>query len=172
MSVSRTGKRLSRAAAAAALTAAALAGVAPRAMAQGWERYAIERHGMSFDFPSHVFDIGSAEERQNGRLFYARDRRARLAVFGFVNTANETPRSFLRKTTDFDAADFSYVRVARSFVVASGTHAGRIFYRRCNFSAASRRVGCFQLDYPQSEKRRWDGLVTRMSHSLRMAPLP
>jgi hypothetical protein len=162
-------KRMISAAPAAMLAAAAVL-VAMPAHAQGWQRYAIERHGVSFDFPSHVFDLRSAEDKRSGRLFYSPDRRARLAVFGFTNTGNDTPRSFLQKTTDFDAANFTYVRTTPSFVVASGTKAGRIFYRRCNFSHASQRVGCFQLDYPRAEKRRWDGLVTRISHSLRMSP--
>lgn len=157
--------------AAAGMFSAAAGLVAVPAHAQGWQRYVIERHGMSFDFPSHVFDVRSAEDKQSGRLFYSPDRRARLAVFGFVNTGNETPRSFLHKTADFEAANFTYVRTTPRFVVASGTKGGRIFYRRCNFSSASKRVGCFQLDYPRAEKRRWDGLVTRMSHSLRMGPL-
>jgi hypothetical protein len=44
-----------------------------------------------------------------------------------------------------------------------------IFYRRCNFSSkADKRVACLQLDYPQAEKRSWDGMVTRISRSLRV----
>jgi hypothetical protein len=59
------------------------------------------------------------------------------------------------------------VRTTPLFFVASAVRGGMILYRRCNFSArADRRVGCLQLEYPRSEKRAWDNVVTRISRSL------
>jgi hypothetical protein len=43
-----------------------------------------------------------------------------------------------------------------------------ILYSRCNFSGGARGViHCFDLKYPQEEKRAWDAVVTRISLSLR-----
>jgi hypothetical protein len=43
-----------------------------------------------------------------------------------------------------------------------------ILYSRCNFSGGARGViHCFDMKYPQEEKRSWDAVVTRISLSLR-----
>ena len=44
---------------------------------------------------------------------------------------------------------------------------GVILYSRCNFSQGRRAIHCFDLLYPQEEKRSWDAIVTRISLSLR-----
>jgi hypothetical protein len=39
-----------------------------------------------------------------------------------------------------------------------------IYYSRCNFSALhGGTIHCFDLVYPQSEKRAWDAIVTRIT---------
>jgi hypothetical protein len=40
----------------------------------------------------------------------------------------------------------------------------RIWYDRCNFSG--RYINCVLINYPAVEKRQWDDVVTRISHSL------
>ena len=41
-----------------------------------------------------------------------------------------------------------------------------IYYSRCNFSAPrGASIHCFDLVYPQREKRAWDAMVTRISLS-------
>ena len=134
----------------------------------GWSQvYDPERH-VSFQFPSHIFRSDAAQGGEQGAVFSTPDRRARLRVFGFVNTRNQTPRSHLAAIPEFRSESFHYVRAAPRFFVASAVRDGMIFYRRCNFSPrAHRRVGCLQLEYPQSEKRTWDEVVTRISRSLR-----
>jgi hypothetical protein len=61
-----------------------------------------------------------------------------------------------------------YQRIARSFFAISMERGELIYYSRCNFSGGMRRVThCFDLVYPQEEKRAWDPVVTRISLSLR-----
>ncbi len=61
-----------------------------------------------------------------------------------------------------------YERVTRSFFAISSTRQGLIFYSRCNFSTdAGGAIHCLDLVYPQAEKLAWDGVVTRISRSLR-----
>jgi hypothetical protein len=124
--------------------------------------------GMAFDFPAHIFSLESSEEVGEGILFSTPDNRARIRVFGFRNEANDTPRRYLRRIANAEQARFTYVRTTPRFFVASGTHDGMIFYRRCNFFG-DKRVSCFQLDYPEGEKREWDNIVTRISLSLAAA---
>src|SRR5215216_684625 len=126
-----------------------------------WGHYRDRNFGLEFDFPAHIFSLKSAEQEREGVIFSTADGRARIRVFGVANTANDTPAGYLRRIANPGEGRFTYVRTTRRFFVASGTRDGIIFYRRCNFSASSeKRVGCFQLDYPQTEKRAWDRVVT------------
>ena len=134
----------------------------------GWGQYRDREAGVTFDMPAHIFPIDSARQGRGGTVFSSSDGRSQIRVFGAVNEANDSPREYLARIAKSDAADFSYVRIAPTWFVASGTRDGVISYRRCNFSN-SKRIGCIQLNYPQREKRAWDAAVTRMSRSLRTA---
>jgi hypothetical protein len=138
----------------------------------GWSRYHDPERRLSFQFPAHIFRPAAADEGASGTVFATPDGRARLRLFGFVNTRNQTPRSYLAGIPEYRAERFHYVRTTPRFFVASAVRDGMILYRRCNFSArADRRVGCLQLEYPQDEKRAWDDVVTRVSLSLRNAAM-
>jgi hypothetical protein len=151
----------------ASLVVAAL-GTEASAVGSGWSRFYDPEHHMSFEFPAHIFDQEVAQEGERGAVFSSRDGRARLRLFGFVNSRNQTPRSHLAGIPEYRSERFHYVRTTSRFYVASGVRDGMIIYRRCNFSPrADRRVGCVQLEYPQAEKRAWDEVVTRISLSLR-----
>lgn len=147
----------------------ARAGIAQGTAAPGaWGEYHDKNLGLALEFPSDVFPLNSAEQRKDATVFLRPDGRARLRVFGAANQSHASPRTYLSRIADTEAARFTYVRTAPSFFVASGTREGMIFYRRCNFSAgADPRIACFQLDYPQNEKRAYDAMVTRISRSLR-----
>jgi Protein of unknown function (DUF3551) len=134
----------------------------------GWGRYRDREFRMAFDFPAHIFSLKSAEQGSEGVIFSTPDDRARIRLFGFRNEANDTPRRYLRRIANPEQARFTYVRTTQRFFVASGTRDGMIFYRRCNFFR-DKRVSCFQLDYPEGEKREWDSIVTRISLSLAAA---
>jgi hypothetical protein len=74
----------------------------------------------------------------------------------------------LRHNLRLSRSALDYVRVARSFFAISSEGDGVILYSRCNFSGGRRGViHCFDLKYPQEEKRSWDAVVTRISLSLR-----
>ena len=57
-----------------------------------------------------------------------------------------------------------YKRVTPHFFVVSSFRQDKIFYDRCNF--AGRFINCVLINYPAAEKRRWDGIVARISNSL------
>jgi hypothetical protein len=134
----------------------------------GWSRFHDPEHRISFDFPAHIFREDAVAEGESGTVFSTRDGRARLRLFGFVNTRNQTPQSHLASIPQYRVEQFHYVRTTSRFFVASAVRGDRILYRRCNFSRrADRRVGCVQVEYPRSQKRAWDAVVTRISLSLR-----
>ena len=77
-------------------------------------------------------------------------------------------RNLLRHNLRMDRSALQYTRAARSFFAISSERDGVILYSRCNFSKLGRgAIYCFDLVYPQEEKRSWDAVVTRISLSLR-----
>jgi hypothetical protein len=156
-----------------ALALALVSIFAPAAAAQprgaDWGRYRDRDFGMSFDFPRHIFPLQSAVQGGPGVTFSTTDGRARIRVFAGHNERHDTPARYLARIRNDGEGRFTYVRTTRRFFVASGVHDRAIFYRRCNFVPRSDQLSCFQIDYPQSEKRTWDPIVTRISLSLRAA---
>jgi len=106
-------------------------------------------------------DAGSAEGGI-GRRFITEDRRADLTVESVPNPENDSPAMFLEKKNP--PAGIIYKRVTPSFFVASSIRKGRIWYNRCNRGTGY--MNCVLINYPAAEKRQWDRVVTRISHTL------
>ena len=106
-------------------------------------------------------DAGSAEGGI-GRRFVTEDRRADLTVESVPNPENDSPAMFLEKKNP--PAGIIYKRVTPNFFVASSIRRGRIWYNRCNRGTAY--MNCVLINYPAAEKRQWDRVVTRISHTL------
>ena len=103
-----------------------------------------------------------------GQRFERADGRAVLSIYSRPNNTGESPATYLRHNLRVDRSALDYERIARSFFAISLERDGVILYSRCNFSSRVRAaIHCFDLTYPQEEKRSWDGVVTRISLSLR-----
>ena len=135
------------------------------AMAQpiDWVRYQIPETGASVDIPTSIFgeDAGKPETGFGGR-FLSSDRRANLTVQSVSNDEGYSPAVFLARKNP--PPGIVYKRVAPDFFVVSSFRQDKIFYDRCNF--AGRFINCVLINYPAAEKRRWDGIVTRISNTL------
>ena len=138
----------------------------PAAAAAGntdWQRYAIPKTGAAVEIPISVFSQDAGLPQSGlGRRFYTDDRRADLTVQSIPNLANDTPATFLEKQRP--PSDIVYKRVTRNFFVVSSFRNGRIWYDRCNRSGDY--MNCILINYPAAEKRQWDEVVTRISHTL------
>jgi hypothetical protein len=60
----------------------------------------------------------------------------------------------------------TYRRVTPRFIAISGFKGDNIFYRKSNLACGGTRWHHIALEYPASDKRRMDGLVTRVAHSM------
>src|SRR6266516_108098 len=134
-----------------------------------WHRYVDPRLGTSVDLPSNVFSIDSGPvQKGSGRQFQRRDGRARLRVYTLINRDRDRPASYLKKHLAVNARILDYRRVTSRFFVVSGVRRGSVFYSRCNFETKTQgNIGCFFIEYHESETKAWDRIVTRMSLSLR-----
>ena len=131
-----------------------------------WQVFKIPEYGTRLEYPARIFAPVAEAEKGIGQRFESDDGRATLSIYARENEDGHTPASYLRKNLRQSGLD--YERVTRSFFAISMEREGTIYYSRCNFSRSARSsIHCFDLIYPQDEKRKWDPVVTRISLSLR-----
>jgi hypothetical protein len=131
-----------------------------------WQTFEVPAFGTRVEYPARIFTAVGEAEKGVGRRFESKDGRAILSIYARENEDDDTPASYLRKNLRQRTLD--YERVTRSFFAISSERDGIIYYSRCNFSRPARgSLHCFDLVYPQAEKRAWDSVVTRISLSLR-----
>ena len=151
------------------LTIGGLVSLGPPSHAQTssphWKRIDDRKIGVSVDYPAGVFpDYAGATDRHPGKRFASRGGQAEFAYYAFENKRRETPARYLKRTLVVEPRKLIYKRITNNFFVISSIRNKRIFYSRCNFGP---NVKCIYLQYPVSEKRKWDRAVTRISRSLR-----
>jgi hypothetical protein len=128
-----------------------------------WQKYVIPKTGAAVEIPVSIFREDAAlPEGVAGRRFYTDDRRADLTVQSLPNLGNDSPAAFLQK--QHPPSGIVYKRVTPDFFVVSSFRNGRIWYNRCNRSDGY--MNCILINYPAAEKRQWDEVVTRISHTL------
>jgi hypothetical protein len=133
-----------------------------------WRTLEVPDFGTSIQYPASIFAPAGKPEKGLGQRFERADGRAVLSIYSRPNEAGESPTTYLRHNLRVALSASDYVRITRSFFAISSEREGVILYSRCNFSGGARGViHCFDLKYPQQEKRSWDAVVTRISLSLR-----
>jgi hypothetical protein len=134
-----------------------------------WSVFVESQYGTRLDVPSAVFAMTDGPANRGiGRQFKTPDGRASLAVYSQRNDARDTPASYLRKNLQSPRVALDYERITPEFFAIAAVMGDSIYYSRCNFSYnAGRAIHCFDLKYPAQERQSWDGIVTRMSRSLR-----
>lgn len=145
-----------------ALIALALSAAAGSAQSASWETYRIPETGTSVDIPRSIFTEPAGKPDGYGERFRSADGRADLTVQTIENQGGDSPAQFLARKSP--PANIEYKRVTPRFFAVSSVRGDRIWYNRCNF--VHRYAHCVLINYPASEKRRWDNVVTRISLSL------
>lgn len=145
-----------------ATVALAVCASASLAHAANWSTYRIPETGTSVEIPASVFSEPAGRPEGYGQRFQTADGSADLTVQSVPKVSGDSPAAFLARK--HPPRDIVYKRVTPRFFVVSSIKEDTIWYDRCNFS--SRFVHCVLINYPKAEKRRWDGIVTRISHTL------
>ena len=122
-----------------------------------WRTFTVQDFGTAVQYPANIFF--PAGERGTGQRFKSADGRADLSIYSLPNGAGETPATYLRQHP-MDCSALQYTRIARSFfAISSGARGGNLIQCR-NFSKRGRAaIHCFDLVYPQQEKRSWGHAV-------------
>jgi hypothetical protein len=131
-----------------------------------WQTFQVPEYGTRVDYPARIFaSVGGAEKAlvnvskammvgPPSLVMHARTRRA-------------THRPVISGRTYGSLASITNESLVLSLRSPWNGRA-RSNYSRCNFSRSARgAIHCFDLVYPQDEKREWDPVVTRISLSLR-----
>jgi hypothetical protein len=133
-----------------------------------WRTFEVPDFGTRIQYPAGIFSPAGKPEKGLGQRFERADGRAVLSIYSRPNAAGDNPTTYLRHNLRVSRSALDYVRITRSFFAISSERDGVILYSRCNFSGRPRgAIHCFDLRYPQEEKRSWDAVVTRISLSLR-----
>jgi len=132
------------------------------AKADTWTTYRIAESGTSVDIPASLFTEIAGKPDGYGQQFRTPDGRADLTIQAVSNRQGLSPAQFLARKNP--PPEIIYKRIARNFFVVSSIKRDTIWYDRCNFSRGY--VHCVLVNYPVAEKRQWDRIVTRISHSL------
>jgi hypothetical protein len=127
-----------------------------------WTTYTIPETGTSVDFPSSVFSKEAGRPDGHGQRFRTADGRANITIQAAPNVTNDSPAAFLAKRNP--PPRIQYKRVTPRFFAVSSYKGDKVWYDRCNFSKGL--VHCVLINYPASEERAWDDIVTRISLSL------
>jgi hypothetical protein len=134
-----------------------------------WRVYDDAEHGCELEYPATIFAADAVRSDQP-RRFSSSDENVYFRILGTVNSAGWTPAEIKRKYLGSSMpGKVVYERTKDEFLVLSGYRNGNIFYTKVVVSD-DRRVACIlDLTYPRAMKRRFDGIVTRMSRSFEVA---
>lgn len=132
-----------------------------------WYSYENARYGTRLAYPADLFGRGVGSPNGDGVTMRAADG-ATLAVFGANNVNDDTPARYVEGLVGDGPryARLSYRLVRPGFAILSGVSGGRVFYERYAFARGG-TIHAFVLEYPVAARARYDGLVARMSASLR-----
>jgi hypothetical protein len=143
----------------------------------GWRGYENPDVGYRLRYPAELFDEPKVDAAHNGLALTGSDGQARLFVFGGANELGSTSHELARDLSVMDDLHHvTYSRVISKWLVLSGYLAdaqggqGDIFYERVAISDDRRRLAGFRLEYPPTQRARFDHLIGQMGDSLALLP--
>jgi hypothetical protein len=139
-----------------------------------FDTYTNERFFFSIDYPADLLKTLPPPDNDDGRTFRSADKQVEMQVWGEYNAESKT----LQERYERDLKGFTekptYMVSKRDWYVLSGLKEGRIFYEK----VLVRRRGdtdiffTFTIEYPTSQKTKFDPIVKRMADSFKFDPNP
>lgn len=138
---------------------------ASSASAENWRAYHNARFGTTAEVPAS-WRMGAPPENNDGRVFTSPDGRAEIVVSGMFSIG---PRSeeFALRLGPLEGETIEYERRGKDWLVVSGIKDDKIFYRKSLLSCGDTIWNSVFLEYPASEKEKYDPLVAHVAASLR-----
>lgn len=148
-----------------AMAAFAAVLIAVSAQAEGWRLYRNSRFGTTADVPKD-WTMGEAPQNDDGRVFTSPDKQSEIIISGSFRTFQKE-QEIADRLAPGEGETIAYRRQGKDWLAVSGTKGDRIFYRKSRLSCNGAVWNSVSIDYPASQKKNFDPLVTRVSRSLR-----
>jgi len=139
--------------------------LATGALADGWRSYHNDRFGTTADIPA-AWKMQPPPENDDGRIFVSPDGRAEIVVNGSYAGVVE-PDELGYRLEPSEGETIAYKQRKGDWAVVSGTKGDRIFCRKTRLSCRGTIANSLSIEYPASEKSRYDSIVTHVEASLK-----
>jgi hypothetical protein len=133
--------------------------------AESWRSYHNDRFGTTADVPAD-WKMQPPPENDDGRIFTSPDGRAELIVNGSYAGVVD-PDELGSRLEPMEGETIAYKQRKGEWAVVSGTKGDKIFYRKTLLSCGNTVANNISIEYPTSEKGRYDPLVAHVEASLR-----
>jgi hypothetical protein len=138
----------------------------------GWTPYKNPRFGYTLSYPAGVFTPQPPPDNGDGQSFLSADGRAKVVVYGALNSENFTPSKYretiLREFGGYDQMDYS--PTGKTWFVLSGFRGENIYYQKVMFSCGGSVINVLSVTFPRAEKKFYEGLVETMEDNFKPAP--
>jgi hypothetical protein len=135
------------------------------ALADGWRSYHNDRFGTTADVPA-AWKMQPPPENDDGRIFVSPDGRGQIIVNGnYAGVVDPDELGYRLQPTEGET--IAYKRRKSDWAVVSGTKGDRIFYRKTRLSCGGTIANNLSIEYPASEKGRYDSVVAHVEASLK-----
>lgn len=146
-------------------------GVIVASAQNSYKTYANDRFFFSIEYPSSTFVMQTPPANNDGRTFRSKDGKAEVRVWGGFNALDRSLKEEYDNAVEELGTGVTYKVLGDAGFVVSGIRGGKIYYRR----TLLRRTGTevfysFTIEYPKSQKAKYDAIVSRMSRSFKFDP--
>lgn len=136
------------------------------AAAEKYRSYTNERFGQTADVPAS-WHPDPPPANGDGLIFRSPDGGASLTVSGSLNIADSVKEALRDQGTPNDGENVTYRKIGTRDVTLSGLKGDKIFYRKSILVCRDQVWNTIHLEYPASDKKQYDALVTHVAKSLR-----
>jgi len=131
---------------------------------QHWTTYKNPRFGYSLYYPSALFQTQGLPENAGGQTFVTPDKRAKIVVYGALNTDGFSPQeyrqSILKEFPGYER--LAYSPIGGTWFVLSGFRGENIYYQKVMFSCQNRVINVFSMTFLTADKPFYEGLIEIM----------
>ncbi|MCW5955485.1 MAG: hypothetical protein KIT61_02800 [Pyrinomonadaceae bacterium] len=138
-----------------------------------YSTYHNSRFFFSIDYPSSLVIMQDPPANNDGRTFLSKDGRVEMRAWGQYNAQFLTvEEQFAEELNGHEFEAITYKTLSKNWFVITGVLGRRVFYQKTLYHRF-KETGVFYtftIEYPESEKRKYDPVVKRIEKSFRFDP--